>query len=346
MSKYDKANYIESAAFAIGVAAASALVGTVAARARRRKFAGRVVLITGGSRGFGLALARELANRQCRIALCARDHDELDRARLALESAGHEVFTVPCDISHADEVTAMVEAVKRHYGKIDMLINNAGEIMVSPFANLEVADFERAMAVMFRGPLYTTLAVLPSMKKRGQGRIVNVTSIGGKVSVPHLLSYSCAKAAEVAFSNGLRNEVRQFGIEVTTVIPGLMRTGSHVNAAFKGDQVAEAGWFGAAASLPLLSVSAEHAARLAVKAIAAGKTETVLGVPAQILSRAQNLLPGLTAELLRLGNQLLPRGGDGHSTSTGRDLDNRHGSLYRLLTILGKRAGQRLNQPV
>ena len=123
--------------------------------------------------------------------------------------------------------------------------------MVSPFENLEVADFERAMAVMFWGTLYTTLAVLPSMKARGQGRIVNVTSIGGKVSVPHLLSYSCAKAAAVAFSNGLRNEVRQFGIEVTTIIPGLMRTGSHVNASFKGNHVAEASWFGTAASSAL-----------------------------------------------------------------------------------------------
>jgi short-subunit dehydrogenase len=126
---------------------------------------------------------------------------------------------------------------------------DAGEILVSPLENLEVADFERAMDVMFWGTLYTTTAVLPSMKNQGEGRIVNVTSIGGKVSVPHLVSYSCAKAAAVAFSNGLRNEVRQFGIEVTTVVPGLMRTGSQLNAAFKGNHAAEAGWFGAAASL-------------------------------------------------------------------------------------------------
>lgn len=223
------------------------------------------------------------------------------------------------------------------------MVNNAGEIMVSPFENLEVADFERAMAVMFWGTLYTSLAVLPLMKALGHGRIVNVTSIGGKVSVPHLLSYSCAKAAAVAFSNGLG---RQFGIEVTTVIPGLMRTGSHVNAFFKGNQVAEASWFGAAASLPLLSLNAEHAARLAVKAICRGRSEAVLGVPAQILSRAQTLLPGLTAEVLRFSNALLPKGRAGHSMQTGQYLDDRHGWLYRLLTTLGKRAGQRLNQPV
>lgn len=339
--------YVKKVTYAVGTAAVSAVIGAAVARARqRRNLDGQVVLITGGSRGFGLALARELAKLQCRIALCARDQDELARAKQTLERDGHEVFTIPCDVSEKDRVTGMVEAVGKRYGKIDILINNAGEIMVSPFENLDAADFERAMDVMFRGPLNTTLAVLPLMKTRGRGRIVNVTSIGGKVSVPHLLSYSCAKAAEAAFSEGLRNEVRQFGIEVTTIIPGLMRTGSHVNASFKGNRVTEAAWFGAAASLPLLSLSAEHAARLAVKAICAGKTESILGVPAQILSRAQTLLPGLTAEVLRFSNTLLPKGTPDHSMQTGRELDDQHGSLYRLLTTLGRRAGQRLNQPV
>jgi short-subunit dehydrogenase len=305
-----------------------------------------VVLITGGSRDFGLALAREFASLGCRLALCARDRDELTRAQQMLARMSNEVFTFTCDISDRDSVTAMVDALSRHYGHIDILVNNAGEILVSPLENLQIADFERAMAVMFLGPLYTTLAVLPLMKARGRGRIANVTSIGGKVSVPYLTRYSCAKAAAVAFSEGLGNEVRQFGIEVTTVIPGLMRTGSHVNASFKGDRLAEASWFGAAASMPFLSLNAEHAARLAVKAICAGKTEAVLGLPAQILSRMQTLLPGLTAGVLSLTNELLPAGTADVAARAGRDLEDRHGSLYHLLTGLGKRAGQRLNQPV
>jgi short-subunit dehydrogenase len=338
--------HAKNAAVAIGAGAALLVLGAAQARARRKRLAGQVVLITGASRGFGLAMAGEFAKHQCRIAICARDHDELTRAQQILARAGHEVFTVDCDISDRDDATAMIDAVTYHYGHIDILVNNAGEIMVSPFENLEVADFERAMAVMFWGALYTTLAVVPAMKSRGQGRIVNITSIGGKVSVPHLLSYNCAKAAAVAFSNGLRNEVRQFGIEVTTIIPGLMRTGSHVNAFFKGDRAAEAGWFGVAASLPLLSLTPEHAARLVVQAICAGKAESVLGTPAQILSRAQTLLPGLTADVLRLSNALLPKGSVDHTIQTGRDLDDQHGSLYRLLTALGRRAGHRLNQPV
>ncbi len=338
--------YAKATACAVGVGAAFALLGAFRTRARRRKLSGQVVLITGGSRGFGLALAREFGNLECRIALCARDGDELKRAQEALALDCREVFTVLCDISDRDGVAAMVDAVRTHFGQIDILVNNAGEIMVSPFENLELADFERSMAVMFWGTVYTTLAVLPLMKTRGHGRIVNVTSIGGKVSVPHLLSYSCAKAAAVAFSTGLRNEVRHLGIDVTTIIPGLMRTGSHVNAYFKGNHVGEASWFGTAASLPLLSLNAERAARLAIKAVCAGKTEAVLGVPAQILLQAQTLLPGLTADVLRMSNALLPAGSPDGSMQTGRDLEDRHGSLYRLLTTLGKRAGQRLNQPV
>jgi len=338
--------YAKSVTYAIGATAASALLAAAVARNRRRNIGGQVVLITGGSRGFGLALAREFASLGCRLALCARDQDELQRAQQSFRSAGCEVFVSTCDVSDEKSVSSMVDAVSRHYGRIDILVNNAGEIMVSPFENLQVADFERAMAVMFWGTLYPTLAVLPWMKTQREGRIVNVTSIGGKVSVPHLLSYSCAKAAAVAFSDGLRNEVRQFGIEVNTIIPGLMRTGSHVNAYFKGEHVAEASWFGAAASMPLLTLSAEHAARLAVKGICANKAETVLGIQAQILSQAATLLPGLTSEVLRFSNTLLPKAKPGDSAHTGRELDDQHGSFYRLLTTLGKRAGQRLNQPV
>jgi short-subunit dehydrogenase len=212
--------------------------------------------------------------------------------------------------------------------------------------NLQLADFERSMAVMFWGIVHATLAVLPGMKARGHGRIINITSIGGKVSTPHLLSYSCAKAAAVAFSDGLRNEVRKFGIDVTTVIPGLMRTGSHVNALFKGSKADEAAWFGAAASMPLLSISAERAAHLAVDAICTGRSQATLGLPAILLSRADAILPGLTSQALSLCNALLPAGNGDSSTEAGRNLESQHGSVYRILTTLGRRAGRRLNQPV
>lgn len=322
---------------------ALALASAFLIRRKPQTLAKQVVLITGGSRGLGLAMAREFGARGCRLAICARDGDELERATQMLQSESCEVFAVPCDVTDRDAIAEAISTVKSHYGQIDILVNNAGEITVSPLENLEISDFERAMNVMFWGPLHTTIEVLPHMRQRGRGHIVNITSIGGKVSVPHLLSYSCAKAAGIALSDGLRPELRRFGVDVTTVIPGLMRTGSHVNARFKGNQEAEAAWFGSAASMPLLALDAEHAARTVVDAVSDRKSQLVLGTPAKLLVTAQALAPELTAEALSLSNALLPGGSLDRSVRTGLEMRLK-GALYEWLTTLGRRAGQRLNQ--
>ena len=168
----------------------------------RADISGQTVLITGGSRGLGLALAFEFARFDCRLAICARDRDQLAQAQSLLRERGATVFACQCDVSDAVQVAAMMERVRDYYGQVDILVNNAGEILVAPMENTTVGDFERAMAVMFWGVLNTTLAVLPEMRERGQGRIANITSLGGLITVPHLMAYSCAKAAAVAFSEG------------------------------------------------------------------------------------------------------------------------------------------------
>src|SRR5690606_4950492 len=142
---------------------------------------------------------------------------------------------VPCDVSDSAQVGKMLETIEAELGPVEVLVNNASIIQVGPLESQEIEDFERAMEINFWGTLHTTLAVLPEMRRRGAGRIVNITSIGGKVAIPHLLPYDCAKFAVVGFSEGLRAEVARHGISVTTVVPGLMRTGSPVNAFFKGD---------------------------------------------------------------------------------------------------------------
>ena len=253
---------------------------------------GAVALITGGSRGLGLAMSRELAQQGCRLAICARDESGLEEARNDLQRFGAEVLAVPCDVSDQAQVAAMVEAVTRHYGRIDILINNAGIIVVAPVETLTRADFERVMAVNFWGVLNPTLEVLPGMRARGTGRIVNITSIGGKISVPHLLPYSCAKFAAVGFSEGLRAELADTGISVTTVVPGLMRTGSHLNAEFGGEQHAEYRWFALGASAPYpVAVGADRAARLIVRAARRGEAECTYPVSAVVAARFSGLFP-------------------------------------------------------
>jgi NAD(P)-dependent dehydrogenase (short-subunit alcohol dehydrogenase family) len=210
---------------------------------RQANLQGQVVLLTGGSRGLGLALAREFARAGCRLVLCARDAQELERAQQHLAQRGADVLTVPCNVADQEQVNHLVERAIERFGRIDILVNNAGVIQVGPLHTVTVEDFKTALDVMFWGLLYPTLAVLPQMLQRGSGRIVNITSIGGMVSVPHLLPYNCAKFAAVGLSEGLRAELGREGIHVTTIVPGLMHTGSYLHAMFKGQQEREFTWF-------------------------------------------------------------------------------------------------------
>ncbi len=289
-------------------------------RAAPADLRGQVVLITGGSRGLGLLLAREFAKAGCRLVLCARDERQLEAARQELTASGAEVLARRCDVADEGAVGALVAAATERFGGIDILVNNAGIIQVGPLSAMTARDFERAVQINFLGSVHTTLAVLPQMRARGAGRIVNITSIGGKVAVPHLLPYDCAKFALVGFSEGLRAELAGTGISVTTVVPGLMRTGSPPNALFKGDHAAEWTWFSLGDATPLTSMSAERAARRIVSAARRGEAEITLSWQAKLLRLSAGLFPGATAELLGVANRMLPEGGTETGQVTGMKL--------------------------
>lgn len=330
---------------AAGVVALAALVKTQ--QPSRQQLAGQTVLVTGGSRGLGYILARELARAGCRVVICARNKSGLTWAQQTLHNQGADVLAIPCDVSDQNQVAALINEARRACGRIDILINNAGTIQVSPWPLVSVQDFVDAMNTMFWGVLYPTQAVLPHMIERGSGRIVNVTSIGGKVSVPHLLPYSCAKFAAVALSEGLRAELQGSGVQVTTIAPGLMRTGSYLNALFKGQQTKEFSWFALGASLPLLSMDAERAARQIIAALQRGDAEAILSPPAQLLARFHGLFPGVTADLLGLAAALLlPEAQSGIRTARpGRairpELEATRAQVLQVLTTLGQQAAAR-----
>jgi NAD(P)-dependent dehydrogenase (short-subunit alcohol dehydrogenase family) len=307
---------------------------------------GQVVLITGASRGLGLLLARELSREGCRVAICAPDEDELERARFDLEGRGAEVLAVVCDVSDRAQVDRLVLETTRHFGQIDILINNAGFIRVGPIDQMAVEDFEDTMGVMFWGMLYATLAVLPQMLARGQGRIANITSIGGVVGIPHLLPYTSAKFAAVGLSEGLRAELGPRGVTVTTVIPGLLRVGSYLHATFKGRQVEEFRWFAVASTMPVISLDGERAARQIVRAVKRGQATRIIPLPASILTRLHGLFPGLTADLLGLlGRLVLPKPAGETTTAPGMALQGRARSpLLDRLTAWGTSAARRFNE--
>jgi len=299
-----------------GFVVGCALVKSILQQSRHWDLNEKVVLVTGGSRGLGLVMAREFATHGARVAVCARDEEDLARLREEFASRGDHFFSTPCDVSDQNQVQSLLSSVENALGPVDVLVNNAGTILVGPLEHMTLEDFEDVMRVNFWGAVRTTLAVLPGMRRRSQGRIVNITSIGGKVAFPHLLPYTASKFALVGFSEGLRAELAKDGIWVTTVVPNLMRTGSPSNAEFKGNHEQEYAWFTITDSLPGASLRAERAARQIVRACQNGESEVVLGLPAKLAVIANGVAPGLLGDLLAAGNEwLLPQA---TSEDTGR----------------------------
>lgn len=290
---------------------------------KKFRTAGKVVLITGGSRGLGLVLAREFASRGAKLALCARSADKLEIARQELEKSGAEVIARPADLTNQYEVKAVIDEVVRHYGKIDVLVNNAGIIQVGPVDNMEIADYEKAMQVNFWAPLYAIHASLPYFKSQGSGRIVNITSIGGKIAVPHLLPYSASKFAAVGLSEGLNAELKQHNIHVTTVVPSLMRTGSARNVDVKGDHEKEYAMFKIAGSSPILSQDVESAAVTIVDAMERGQTEAILSLSGKFASIVKGIAPGWVGAVMTLANNFLPKPTSGMETKKGFEAESR-----------------------
>ena len=245
----------------------------------------KIALITGGSRGLGLVLARQICAAGGKVALLARDNDELIRAKSDLTRRGGRVFTIQCDLLDSEQIQLAVRQTIDRFGKIDILINNAGVIEVGPLEHMRREDFERAMGVHFWGPFELTMRVVAEMRIWGGGRIVNISSIGGKIAVPHLVPYCTSKFALTGFSDALRAELARDKIYVTTVAPGMMRIGSHVNANFKGKHDAEFAWFATSNGMPLISISAARAARKILAACRRGQPSLTLTFAARSDSR-------------------------------------------------------------
>jgi NAD(P)-dependent dehydrogenase (short-subunit alcohol dehydrogenase family) len=314
-------------AIAVGAAGMGALAMARAWRARDAyDFNGKSVVITGGSRGLGLVMARELAGEGARLTLIARDDGELQRASddVRTREPFAEVHTAVADIRKRYEAERAIGQTLERFGSVDVVINNAGIIQVGPIDHMKLGDYEDAMNTHFWGPLYMILAALPHMRRQGGGRIVNISSIGGRIAVPHLVPYSASKFALTGLSDGLRLELMRDNVIVTTVCPGLMRTGSPVNALFKGRRPQEYAWFAISDSLPLASIGAERAARQIINACRRGDAELVITVQAKLAILARNLAPELFQDAMVVMNGLLPGPSttDGDEARRGRDSES------------------------
>lgn len=343
-----KALLLGGAAVAAGgvVCAGTAAAMLVRGRFRPRSLRGQVVLITGASRGLGLALAEAFGQRGAKLAIVARDPWELDRARQLLAQRGaageSDVLVIPADLRNRDEAEQAVARATEHFGRIDVLVNNAGVITVGPVENQTAQDFHDVMESNFFTGVHCALAVAPQMLARRAGTIVNIASIGGKVAVPHLLPYAASKFAVVGFSEGLHAELRAKGVHVLTVCPGLMRTGSHLAALFSGDREKEYRWFSLAANLPGLSTSAACAARRIVRAVQCRETEIAITPQAIVASRLAHLAPEVVVRAMSLANRMLPSPAAAtNRPQRGADVRGREDLPAR---TIGQAAARRYNQ--
>jgi NAD(P)-dependent dehydrogenase (short-subunit alcohol dehydrogenase family) len=330
--------------FWLAAAGSAALIYGLTRNLRQLDLRGKVVLITGGSRGLGFLLAQEFSREGARVSFCARHPEELHKAQAELEKSGVDVYPISCDVGDREQVERMIADVTETLGGLDILVNNAGIMEVAPIEIMDLDNFERAMQIMFWGPLYAIRAVLPSMIARQSGTIVNITSIGGKLSFPHLLPYCAAKYAFLGLSEGLSAELEKSGIQVVSVVPGFMRTGSYLNAYFAGEREREFGWFSLGATLPLISMDARRAARQIIRSVKNGDTQPILSVPANLAARFHGLFPATTNRLLALVGRMLPGTGERDFQRGGELQGEIDSTLFQEVTKSGREAARKYQQ--
>lgn len=311
--------------------------------ARWFSYQGKVVIVTGGSRGLGLEICRRLVAQGAKVAFCSRTEEDVQAARTELEERGGQVYGTTCDVTKPDEINAFIGDVIRRFGRVDVLLNVAGIIKVGPLDSMTLDDFHEAMDINCWGPLHAILAVLPHMRRQQWGRICNVASIGGKQAVPHLLPYDASKFALVGLSTGLRTELAKDGIVVTTVNPTLMRTGSPRNAEFKGRFRQEYAWFKLGGALPIVSMSSGRAANQVLLACQRGDAEVFITNVLNPPVLAARFLPELTTEVLSLVDRLLPRIG-GIRQRSKRGYESESAITRSPLTALADAAAYRNNE--
>jgi NAD(P)-dependent dehydrogenase (short-subunit alcohol dehydrogenase family) len=312
--------------------------------ARRFDFRDKTVVIT-GARGLALELARQLGREGARIAIAARDDGELQRARQDLTERGIDAATMVCDVGNREAAQQLIRDVVARTGRIDVLINNAGVIQVGPFEHMQRGDFEEAMAVHFWGPLHTMTAAIPEMKRQGGGRIVNISSIGGKIGVPHLAPYCASKFALTGLSESMRAELVKDNVLVTTVCPGMMRTGSPFNAWFKGRHRDEFAWFVISDSIPGMAIHASRAAAQIVDACRDGAAELVITLPAKLAVIMNAVMPDAVAMLMALADRVvLPQPTDASGDHRRSGWQSLSDAVPSRLTTLTERAAAENNQ--
>ena len=196
----------------------------MAIKADEMNIAGKTVVITGGSSGMGAAAARHLAGQGANVVVAARRVEKLDALVTEIVEAGGRALAVAADVTHRVDIQNLVDAAVKTFGRIDVLVNNAGVMPLSPLERLKFEEWEQMIDVNFRGVLYGIAAALPYMKAQKSGHIINTGSVAAYKLFPAAAVYCATKFAVRALSEGLRLEVKPYNIRTTIISPGAVTT--------------------------------------------------------------------------------------------------------------------------
>jgi len=203
---------------------------------------GRVALVTGASRGMGVSIARSLAEAGADLVLTSTQPGGVHEAAEAAERLGRRVLSLHGDVSRREDVDAWTAEVKAAFGRVDVLVNNAGIVVRKVLGEMSDDDFDRVLAVNLSGPFYLLRRFVPGMVERGWGRIVNVSSISGTLGSPRTCGYNASKWGLNGLTKSLAEELKGTGVTVTAVLPGSVDTdmlkGSGFPPAMTADEVA------------------------------------------------------------------------------------------------------------
>jgi len=185
---------------------------------------GRVAVVTGGGRGIGAAIARGLAAAGARVVVSARSAGQIDGVVAEIEAAGRAARAVVCDVTDPDSVARLLGEAETELGPVEILVNNAGVSSSAPLRSVELAEWNRLMAVNATGTFLCTRAFLPGMVANGWGRVINVASVAGRAGAAYISAYAASKHAVIGFTRSVAAEVAAKGVTVNAVCPGYVET--------------------------------------------------------------------------------------------------------------------------
>jgi len=284
------------------------LAGYFAFKRKKRQFTyqGKVVLVTGGARGLGYIMARQLVEEGAKVIICARDADQLDKAYVLLRNHGEVTYPYVCDITEKENIVQLAYFIKKRFGRLDVLINNTGTITINPIEQLPLNNYKKFIESHLWGPMQLVRVLIPLLSKSREAKIVNIFSVGGKISLAKSQPYDVNEIVHAVFYDNISRVITGKNIKLTAIYPEFKDQDLPVNLKLKGHSEQELAWSKFNESRPLISLYAENVGKQILKTAQIGKKTLTLPFPRELARIVNNINTELNLTLCQLVDHLVP----------------------------------------